>query len=444
MLIESISGIRGIFPTDLNSSLVKKYTIAFHHFCEDGPIIIGRDTRPSGAKLTSSITETLESVGRDIRDCDICPTPTVQFVVEDTDAVGGIVVTASHNPEEWNGLKFITKDGCFLNQKQFDQLIQLSKQGKLKYRGNTGTYSIFDQAIRRHIDRILRLNWIDFETIRNHHFKVAIDTVNGATSVALPHLLERLNCQVVKINCDLSGNFARGAEPLPQNLTTLCTAVKKHQCDIGFATDPDGDRLAVVDELGYPIGEEYTLVLTVDDFLRSTGSKQPIVTNLSTTLAVDRVAERYGANVKRSAVGEINVVELMKQVNSSMGGEGNGGVILRDIHLGRDSLIGATLILHRMSDTGLPLTTLKKNFPQYIMIKEKVPANGDDSDKIFRELAQAYSHVNRNTLDGLKLTWQNRWIHIRRSNTEPIFRIYAEADTEKKARELVNEVKKYF
>ena len=444
MLIESISGIRGIFPVDLDIGLVKQYAVAFHHFCQDGPLIVGRDTRPSGARLVSSIIETLGSNGREIRDCGICPTPTVQFAVGDTDAAGGIVVTASHNPGEWNGLKFITEDGCFPNPEQFTFLTQLFKQDKKGDGRDHGTYSRFDQAIRRHIDRILNVDWIDIEAIRKRQFKVAVDAVNGAASFALPYLLERLNCWVVKIFCDLSGQFARGPEPLPKNLSKLGATVMEQSCDAGFATDPDGDRLAVINELGNPIGEEYTLVLAVDDFLRSTQSNQTVVTNLSTTQAVDFVAEKYGADVKRSAVGESNVVDKMKSLNSSIGGEGNGGVILRDIHLGRDALVGATLALHKMSSTQLPLSAIIEEFPHYTLIKDKVPISEENSDIFFSNLSKAYHTIKQNRLDGLKLIWKDQWIHIRESNTESIIRIYAEAKTEQKARRLIDEIKKFF
>jgi len=285
---------------------------------------------------------------------------------------------------------------------------------------------------------------IDVETIRKRRFSVAVDAVNGAASEAMPYLLERLNCEVVKINCDFSGRFARGTEPLPHHLTMLTATVKEHHCDLGFATDPDGDRLAIIDEHGQPLGEEYTLVLAIDDFLRFSNTPQTIVTNLSTTLAVDRVAERYGAKVERSAVGEIHVVELMKTLNSPMGGEGNGGVILTDVHLGRDSLVGAALVLNRMADSRQPLSAVVKELPQYSMVKDKVPVDGFDPDEIVGNIAKVYPEAEQNSLDGLKLLWPDRWIHIRRSNTEPIIRIYAEARTENDAQKLVDEVKGLF
>lgn len=444
MLIEGVSGVRGLFPSHLDVSLVRRYAFAFHRLCSEGPFVVGRDTRPSGTKLISSVLDALESAGREIRDCGICPTPTVQFAVEDTDAAGGIVVTASHNPENWNGLKFIARDGCFLNEEQFGRLVDLFRENRQVVGGDLGTYSHFDGAVRRQIERIQATDWIDVQSIRKRRFSVAVDTVNGAASEALPLLLEQLGCAVVKLNCDFSGIFGRPPEPLPANLANLGETVRREHCDVGLATDPDGDRLAIVDESGLPLGDEYTLVMALDDFFRSTGSTGTIVTNLSTTQAVDRVAETYGANVKRSAVGEINVVELMKEVNSPIGGEGNGGVILRDVHLGRDALVAAAIVLHRMSQGSQTLSAIVKDLPQYVMVKEKVPFVENDSPEVLKTIAKSYSDAKQVTLDGLKLLWPERWIHIRRSNTEPIVRIYAEARTEKEARELVNEIKELF
>ncbi|MEE9166358.1 MAG: phosphoglucosamine mutase [Candidatus Neomarinimicrobiota bacterium] len=444
MLIQGVSGVRGLFPSDLDAPLARRYAVAFHRFCGAGALVVGRDTRRSGAKLISAILDLFESVGREIRDSGICPTPTVQFTVEDTDAVGGIVVTASHNPGNWNGLKFITGDGCFLNAEEFERLSQLFGENEEleKLSGDElGTYSRFDGAIRRHVDRILAVEWIDVEDIKKRRFSVAVDTINGAASEALPMLLEQLGCRVVRLNCDFSGKFAHPPEPLPSNLVTLSETVKEHHCDVGLATDPDGDRLAVVDERGQPLGDEYTLVLAVDDFLRSTGSSETIVTNLSTTQAVDRVATTYGANVKRSAVGEINVVELMKEVNSPIGGEGNGGVILRDVHLGRDALVAAALVMDRMEKSGEPLSTIFQGFPRYWMVKDKVSVSGVDLDDAFKAISETYFDAEKNTLDGLKLLWPDRWVHIRSSNTEPIVRVYAEAPTRDQAQQLVAEVK---
>jgi len=441
MLIQSISGIRGIYPTDLNGEVIARYVRAFHRFLPEGTVVVGRDSRPSGNNLISVITDTLITVGRGVMDCGICPTPTIQFVVDDTDSVGGIVVTASHNPEEWNGLKFIVSDGCFLNKEQFSNFLLLYEEDVELLDLEMGSYSRFDQAIRRHLKRILSLDFLNVQEIKSRQFKVAVDTVNSAASEALPLLMERLGCKVVKINCDFSGKFARGAEPLPENLHILTNAVKENGCDVGFATDPDGDRLAVMDEVGNPLGEEYTLVIALDDFLRSADSPQTVVTNLSTTLAVDNIVEKYQGVVKRSAVGEINVVELMKQENAMIGGEGNGGVILRDVHLGRDSLVAASIVLNWMVKSTEPLSAIFTDLPQYKMLKEKVSIEGIDLEKVVHHLQSIFQGATVDKSDGAKFTWENRWIHLRKSNTEPIVRIYVEGPDRTSILKLVNSVK---
>ncbi|MDP6592928.1 MAG: phosphoglucosamine mutase [Candidatus Marinimicrobia bacterium] len=440
MLIETISGVRGIIPQDFNESVISRYVGAFHSLCGEGAIIVGRDTRASGSKLTSAVIEALLTSGRDVIDCGICPTPTVQFAVEDTDAVGGLVITASHNPEEWNGLKFIAQDGCFLNEDVFGDLMRFANQGARETAGESGNYVRFDQAVRRHIQRVLRIDWVDVDKIKDCNYKVAVDTVNGAAAEALPLLLKRLGCDVVSINCELSGEFTRGTEPLPENLSGLTQLVQEENCHIGFATDPDADRLAVVDENGKPVGEEYTLVLALDGFLSTTGDLEPIVTNLSTTMAVEKVAERYGAEVHRSAVGEINVVEMMKESGSRIGGEGNGGVILKEVHLGRDSLVGVAIILDSMARTSQPLTAIFRQLPQFHMVKEKVTVDGSMAEESWQRIAEQFDGAATSFVDGLKLKWSDRWVHIRRSNTEPIVRIYAEAPTEDEALSLARKV----
>ena len=442
MLIESISGVRGIVPTDINNDLVSAYASAFHLLLPEGSVILGRDTRPSGFELISSLTEQLISKGRDVLDCGICTTPTLQFVVEDTDAVGGIMVTASHNPSKWNGLKFVAKDGCFLNAQQFADLLshlESDEDGKPEFKG---VYNGFEQAERRHVDRVLHIDFIKVDTIRERQFRIAVDTVNGAASDALPYLLKKLGCEVIPVHCDPQGGFPRGTEPLPENLEDLCNAVREHECDLGFATDPDGDRLAVVDERGDPLGEEYTLVLATDDFLSRGELPETIVTNLSTTLAVEEVAKLHGGHVERTAVGEINVVERMKASGARLGGEGNGGVILKDVHLGRDSLVGAAMILNRLAKEENPLSSIYASLPQFTIVKDKVDISGLDSDELLSTIAEQFPEAEKNMDDGLKLIWSGRWIHVRKSNTEPIVRIYAEASTIGEAESLVDSVRK--
>ena len=441
MLIESISGVRGTVPDSLNGEIVALYADAFHRFCSEGDIVVGRDSRSSGEEFLSVIVQRLIALGRNVHHCGIVPTPTVQYVVDDSEVVGGIIVTASHNPAEWNGLKFVGSDGCFLNGSQVKKLMQLKSGDSPEPVDGKGKQVRMDDAIQRHIARICDVSWIDLETIRQRKFKVAVDAVNGAAAVALPELIKRLGCDVVSINCELSGEFTRGTEPLPVNLSDLSQLVQQENCHVGFATDPDADRLAVIDEKGKPVGEEYTLVLALDGFLSIFGSSEMVVTNLSTTLAVDKIAERYGAQVTRSAVGEINVVEMMKKTGASIGGEGNGGVILEEVHLGRDSLVAAASILHRLVQTDSSLSEVMNELPKFEIVKDKISVEKVNGESLFQKISDSFDGALKDERDGLKLTWNDRWIHIRRSNTEPIMRIYTEASTEKEALELVEKVK---
>lgn len=440
MLIESISGIRGTVGDDLTHSVICDYANAFHRFCPDGEIIIGRDSRSSGRDFVLEIVGRLTQLGRSVRDCGICPTPTVQYVVGSSVAVGGIIVTASHNPSEWNGLKFVGSDGCFLNSLQIDSLMAM-RGLDLEIASTFGTCVKFPDAIDRHISRILDVEWIDLDVIKNCSFKVAVDAVNGAAAVALPNLLSQLGCEIVTINCEPSGNFTRGTEPLPENLKDLSQLVLDERCDIGFATDPDADRLAVIDDNGKPIGEEYTLVLSVDSFLNSTQNSFPIATNLSTTLAIEKIAARHGISVLRSAVGEINVVELMKEHGSQIGGEGNGGVILEEVHLGRDSLVATVAILHRLGLADASLSVVMSHLPSFKILKEKISIEGVHDNISFEEIANSFQDAILDLRDGLKLSWADRWVHIRKSNTEPILRIYAEAPTKAEVIKLVKRIK---
>ena len=441
MLIESISGVRGTVPDSLNNEVVALYAGAFHQFCPKGDIVVGRDSRSSGIHFLTKIVETLMALGRTVNQCGIVPTPTLQYVVDDTEAVGGIIVTASHNPAEWNGLKFLGADGCYLNSSQVKKLMKLKSVDLPEFSYGEGKQIQINDAIDRHITRTCDVSWIDLDAIRQRKFKVAVDAINGAAAVALPELLDRLGCEVVTINCEPTGEFTRGTEPLPENLSDLSQLIQQENCHVGFATDPDADRLAVIDEKGKPVGEEYTLVLALDAFLSTIDSSETVVTNLSTTMAVDKVAERYGAQVTRSAVGEINVVEMMKKTGASIGGEGNGGVILKEVHLGRDSLVAGASILHRLAQTDSNLSEVMNKLPKFEIVKYKVFIEKIDGDTLFQKISNSFDGALIDERDGLKLTWNDRWIHVRRSNTEPIMRIYTEASSEKEAQELAEKVK---
>ena len=348
-LIKSISGIRGIYNKSLTTSIASNYAQIFSHIQNDGDILLARDSRPHGGILYNDICKTLTQAGRNVICSGIIPTPTAQFIIKEQNLAGGIVITASHNPIEWNGLKFLDNDGCFLNADKMDKV--LSQDYKSVIDNNTGKIIESENAYQDHIQNVLNLNCIDIDKIKAKNFKVVVDTVNGAAYKALPELLNALNCNVVKIHCDNNGMFPRGTEPIPSHLDDLSKAVTNNNADIGFATDPDADRLAIVDNHGHPIGEESTLVLALESYLKYYQDSQRVVTNLSTSMAVDVIAHQYNSTVQRSSVGEINVVEKMKELDSVIGGEGNGGVILKESHLGRDSLVASALVLNHLAQS---------------------------------------------------------------------------------------------
>ena len=443
MLIRSISGVRGLTKTHLTPELSIIYAKALSEFLPDGVIITGRDSRPSGDLILSTMIDELIRLGRSVVQCDIVPTPTVQFMVHNTEAVGGLVVTASHNPIEWNGFKFIREDSTFFHSNECEKLFELVDKKKFKsYNGQLGISWKDQNAIQKHVISCVSLSCISLNKIRKRNFKIVIDAVNGAGSDALPALLDSLGCEVIQINCEANGVFRRGTEPLPENLKDLSNAVINHKADAGFAIDPDADRLAIVDENGTALGEEYTLVVAADGYITSTNkSDEKFVINLSTSMALEKLASKIGIGVERSAVGEINVVNKMNDLNSNFGGEGNGGVILRESHLGRDSLVAATLVLNRMAQSNETLNSIFNSLPQYKIIKDKILIESVNSDKLLDEVDYLFQDAEKSTVDGIKFTWNDKWIHLRKSNTEPIMRIYSEARTEKLAQDLVNSVK---
>ena len=437
-LIKSISGIRGIVGKTLNKTEVNSYSNIFSSIQPIGDILLARDTRPHGKKLYESILKTLTRTGRNVVDCGIIPTPTAQFIIKEKKLSGGIVVTASHNPVEWNGLKFLDNDGCFLNANKMEKL--LSEDPKPINHDKLGYIIESKSAYQNHIQNILRLNCIDINKIKNKKFKVVVDTVNGAAYKALPEILEKLNCNIIKIYCSNDGTFPRGTEPIPSNLNDLSNAVIKNNADIGFATDPDADRLAIVDNNGNAIGEESTLVLALESYLKYYKDSQKIVTNLSSSMAVDVIAHRYNSTVERSSVGEINVVEKMKELSSSIGGEGNGGVILEESHLGRDSLVASILILNHLAQSNLSIDKIVGNIPVYKMIKDKIALKNDIDFEYVKRIFKN-EKVTFIEFDGLKIIWESKWIHIRKSNTEPIIRIISEAKDYDEAKALINLLK---
>ena len=442
MLIRSISGVRGLTDSHLTPKISSIYARALHTSLPDGVIMAGRDSRPSGDMILHAMTEELVGLGRTVIQCGIVPTPTVQFMVHNTEAVGGFIVTASHNPVEWNGIKFLRPDSTFFHPEECQDLFNMVDQNvELKKLKEAGIVWPEQNAIQKHVIACASISCIDLNRIQRRKFKVVIDAVNGAGAIALPNMLKALGCEVIELNCEPDGNFTRGTEPLPENLNDLSAMVKNHNADAGFAVDPDADRLAVVNEHGEPLGEEYTLVLAADGYINETGKKERFVVNLSTSLALEKLAHKNGSTVERSAVGEINVVNKMNEVNSNLGGEGNGGVILKECHLGRDSMVGATMVLNRMSQTEDTLSEIHRTLPIFKIVKDKIGVDTIDSDELIDKVSNLFNDADKNDLDGIKFTWNDKWVHLRRSNTEPIMRIYAEAPSEDQALELVSKIR---
>ena len=444
MLIRSISGIRGLVKEDLNRDAIIQYANALHTTLKPGVVYAGRDSRPSGETIIEIMIEELLKRGRTVIYCGIVPTPTIQFMVHTTEAVGGFIITASHNPIDWNGIKFVREDSTFFHLKDCEKLFGDADNftPDSLYEQEKGMLWEEKNAIHKHTVKCTSLECINLDNIRQKKFKVVIDAVNGAGSHALPAMLELLGCEVIILNCEPNGEFTRGTESLPEQLLGLSEKVINHQADVGFAVDPDADRLAVVDENGQPLGEEYTLVLAADGYLNTMQTKEKFVTNLSTSLALDKLATSRKCSVERAEVGEINVVNKMNDIGANLGGEGNGGVILRECHLGRDSLVAATMVLNRMSQSEDSLSAIYHTLPQYKIVKDKISIKGLDKELLLSKVNDLFPEAEKNTSDGLKFIWEGKWIHLRSSNTEPIMRIYAEASSEQEAQELILKIKR--
>ena len=439
MLIESISGIRATIGASMTPNEVMEYASAFGKWVGKGTVVLGRDSRVSGKTIADIFARTLQWMGLDVINIGIVPTPTVQLMTELFEAQAGVAITASHNPFPWNGIKFIDKTGLFLDAEQVTSVLTNKKEGKFDFKasGEFGSYQDNDKAIAMHVENVLDIPYIDVKKIKARKFKVVIDAVNGGGSIALPTMLKALGCEVIEVNCIPDGYFPHTPEPLPENLVDLLEAVKENKADLGLAVDPDADRLAVCDEKGTYLSEEYTLVMAAETVLSQCNKKDAkVVTNLSTTLAVTNIAEKYGAECLRTAIGEINVAKKMKEVGALIGGEGNGGIISPDSHLGRDSLVGAAMVLNFLAGNDRPLSEKYADFPQYKMGKKKIEIGSNDPDKILEKLKEKFANEDCNTVDGLKITWSDRWVHMRKSNTEPILRVYSEAPTSEAANDL--------
>jgi len=432
----SISGIRGVVGESLTPQVISKYTLAFAAYLSGGTVIVGRDSRVSGPFVANMVKGCLVASGCKVIDIGIVPTPTVQLAIEHHKAAGGIAITASHNPIQWNGLKFMGGDGRFLNPEKAGKVYEMADNNEisLKTWEDIGSEKMDEQANQRHIDSVLKLSLIDAEAIRTKKYKVVIDTVNGAGGLIIPQLCEALGCEVITINAEANGKFAHTPEPLPENLTQLSEKVREVKADVGFAVDPDVDRCAIVDNAGKPIGEEYTLAIAAQlVFSKKMGR---MAMNMSTSRASEDIAKYYNCMFVRSKVGEINVAEKMLEIDAIIGGEGNGGVILPELHLGRDAPAAVALTLQYLMEFGGTMQELHASLPQYAMVKQKVNIEGMNPDKVLEAIAEKYKDHEVNLLDGVKIDIKNSWVHLRKSNTEPIVRIISEAPTVKEAEQL--------
>jgi phosphomannomutase len=438
--MRSVSGLRGIVGADLVPALVTRYAEAFGVFVAGRggrEVALARDSRQSGPVLAAAAADGLTAAGVDVVDLGMVPTPTAQLAVELERLGGGIVVTASHNPVEWNALKFVGAGGRFLNRADAEAFFALvdGKGGPRTPSGRVGERRLDAGAVGRHLDRVLGLSWLNLAGIRSRRFRVALDCVRGAGATIMPALLEALGCEVRAINLEPDGRFPREPEPIPEHLGELGALVREARADVGIAVDPDVDRLALVDETGQPIGEDYTLALAVRVVLaRRLG---PVVTNLSTSLVVDDAAREFGVAVERAPVGEANVVERMAARAAVIGGEGNGGVILPEVHLGRDAPVAATLALSLLASRGAAVSALVNSWPRYTIVKAKIPRPAGSLEPAYARLARAMPGAAEDRQDGLRLSLSDRWVHVRPSGTEPVVRIIAEAPSREAADALV-------
>jgi phosphomannomutase len=449
-LIASISGIRGIVGDGLDPSVLVRYASAYGSWVvehaptvgRDPVVIVGRDARPTGPMCTQIVCGTLRGMGCDVIDVGLATTPTVEMAVLQQKAAGGIILSASHNPEAWNALKLLNDRGEFLTPAQGAAIIDAADAhgaAPVPF-DRVGTYATDDDALEAHLAALLALDVIDADAIAAQDFSVVVDGVNSVGGIALPRLLEDLGVtDVTCIHCEPTGRFAHPAEPRPEHLTDLTQAVAEHGADLGLAVDPDADRLALVDDRGRFLLEELTQVLAADFLWKHRSG--PFVTNLSSSRAIEDVADAHGEIVYRSAVGEINVVQKMQAVNAVLGGEGNGGVIVPDLHYGRDALVGTAFVLQHLAEEGAPLSELHDALPRYAMAKDKLPLPDVDVDDLLAHMATHYDGESLSAIDGLKINFAQSWVHMRPSNTEPILRVYTEAPTADEAQSLADRFK---
>lgn len=456
-LIKSISGIRGTIGGRPGEGLspidVVKFTSAFATFLQHRAggkrltLVVGRDARLSGALVDRLVVGTLQGMGVDVIETGLSTTPTTEMAVIDKKADGGIIITASHNPKFWNALKLLNSRGEFIDAAEGAEVLRLAESEELNYADVDSLGQVTEDlcTIDHHIQRVLQLKLVDTEAIRKAGFKVAVDAVNSTGGIAIPRLLHALGVSdVVELNCEPTGHFAHNPEPVPANLTDIARVVRENKCDLGVVVDPDVDRLALVSEDGQMFGEEYTLVSVADYVLQHTPGNT--VSNLSSSRALRDVTHRYaGCEYNAAAVGEVNVTTLMRQTGAVIGGEGNGGVIYPELHYGRDALVGVALFLTLLAKSGKKMSELRQSYPDYIISKNRIDLTNDmDVDGLLKRLAEKYQAMpgcTVTTIDGVKIDFEDGWVHLRKSNTEAIIRIYSEAHTEARANELAEQVK---
>lgn len=446
-LIKSISGIRGTIGGKPGEGLspvdVVKFTSAYAMWAKQIQksdklkIVVGRDARISGQMVSSLVIATLNGMGCNVVNIGLATTPTTEIAVTEEKADGGIILTASHNPKQWNALKLLNSDGEFLNAEEGSRILEMAEKEDFSFAevDNLGE-TIEKDYTYIHIEKVLGLDLVDVEAIRKAGFTVAVDAVNSVGGVAMPALLRALGTKgVVEINCEAHGHFAHTPEPLPANLIETAQIVKENEVDVCFVVDPDVDRLVIINEDGTMFNEEYTLVAVADYVLSHTPGNT--VSNMSSSRALRDVTEKYGQRYTASAVGEVNVVAKMKEKNAVIGGEGNGGVIYPESHYGRDALVGAALFLSHLAHSGLKCSELRKTYPNYYISKNKIELTPEiDVDNILRKIKEKYIHADVNDIDGIKIDFSNSWVHLRKSNTEPIIRIYSEAQSQAEASQL--------
>ncbi len=450
-LIKSISGIRGTIggkPSDNLTPLdTVKFAAAFGSWVKSRKgkkIVIGRDARISGEMISNLVCATLQGLGLHVIDLGLSTTPTVEMAVVKEKAGGGIILTASHNPTQWNALKLLNEKGEFISAADGAQVLALAEDERFEFAEVTqlGSYTQNDTYIKKHIDLIVKNKLVDVKAIQKANFKIAVDAVNSTGGISVPQLLKALGVKkIVKLYCDPTGKFPHNPEPLPENIKAICKKVKSEKCHLGIVVDPDVDRLALVQEDGKPFGEEYTLVAVADYVLSK--RKGNTVSNLSSTRALRDVTETRGGSYQAAAVGEVNVVTAMKETKAVIGGEGNGGVIFPELHYGRDALMGIALFLTHLAKSGKKVSELRKNYPAYFISKNKITLTPQiDVDQVLEGVKKKYSGEKINTIDGVKIDFEatREWVHLRKSNTEPIIRIYAESQNEKKADQLAKRI----